>query len=99
MLTCSCAVTMGRKRKEAKDWVSEYPDDLESIKKKPKGEEAKSDASFCCFCAIELTTDPSKKPWDRIKEHLSSARHSKLKGDYSQRSEEKKNRLAYMNVW
>ena len=31
---------------------------------------------MCQFCAIEIDVDP-KKPWDRIREHLKSARHRK----------------------
>ena len=87
------------KRKKAKEWVTEYPDDLQTMKKKPKNDdgEAESDVLFCRFCSIQLTTNPARKPWDQIKEHLSSARHNKLKGDNAKRTEEK-SRLAYMNV-
>ena len=61
---------------------------IQTMQKRPRSEEepeSVSEALVCCFCSVELTTDPAKKPWDRIREHLSSARHSKLKADYNTR--------------
>lgn len=84
-----------------KDWVTEYPDDLQTMQKRPRNEgepESASEALVCRFCSVELTTDPAKKPWDRIREHLSSARHSKLKADYNKRTEKKKQVSLYESM-
>ena len=83
----------GRKRKAAKDWVLDYPDNLQTLLKMPKGQGAEESSTshvlVCRFCSIELPTDPKKKPWDRINEHLSSMRHKKLKEGYKERSDKK----------
>ena len=88
----------GRKRKMPKDWVADYPDDLQTLKKLPKTSEEPSEVLVCRFCSIELPTDPRKKPWDKIKEHLSSARHRKLKESDKERSEKKKQVSLYESV-
>ncbi|KAH9360928.1 hypothetical protein HPB48_007009 [Haemaphysalis longicornis] len=33
----------------------------------------------CKYCNTEMVTDPAKKPYDRIREHLMSSRHKKFK--------------------
>lgn len=92
----------GRKRKAAKHWVLDYPDDLQTLLKMPKGQGAEESSTshvlVCHFCSIELPTDPKKKPWDRINEYLSSMRHKKLKKSYKERSDKKKQVSLYESV-
>ena len=85
---------MPRKRKGQSDWVKEFPEDLETQEKWSRTDECvssdNSDSSkvevalVCKFCSVEIDVDPKKKPWDRIQEHLASARHKKLKDSNKQ---------------
>lgn len=68
---------MGRKRKSLQSWAAEH-NDLEVVVKKRKGGE-EEETLVCKYCKMEMVTDPAKKPYDRIREHLASARHLKLK--------------------
>lgn len=75
---------MGRPKKTAEDWAVEYTD-LE-VRKKARFDtpgEASTSATVstlvCKYCRIEISPDPAKKPYDRIREHISSARHARMK--------------------
>uniref|UniRef100_A0A1X7UCT4 Uncharacterized protein n=1 Tax=Amphimedon queenslandica TaxID=400682 RepID=A0A1X7UCT4_AMPQE len=104
MATAACATAgrsgrSGQKRKAAKDWVLDYPDDLQIMMKMSKGgAEESSHVLVCRFCSIELPTDPKKKLWDRINVHLSSARHKRLKESYKERSDKKNQVSLYESV-
>ena len=82
---------MRRKRKTEADWAKEFPEDLETREKQPKMDSNISEkvevALVCQFCAVEIDVNPKKKPWDRIQEHLASARHKKLKENYKKRKD------------
>lgn len=83
----------------AKDWVADYPDDLHTLQKTPKScDQEPIEVLVCCFCSTELPTNPKKKPWDRIKEHLASARHKKLKESDKERLEKKKQVSLYETI-
>jgi hypothetical protein len=71
---------MGRKRRTAKDWATEFPD-LEA--KRVKVQDTDEDVLSCKYCAIELCTKTNAS--GRIREHLGSQRHV-------QRREESKKR-------
>ncbi|KAH7942464.1 hypothetical protein HPB49_024433 [Dermacentor silvarum] len=65
---------MGRKRKTLDDWCKEH-DDLQIATKDSEG----TRTLVCKYCNTEMVTDPAKKPYDRIREHLMSSRHKKFK--------------------
>lgn len=83
---------MGRRRKTADDWVVEYPD-FDVIKRPRRSSDRASTSStsaddttlthsLCCkYCAVEISPEPDKKPYDRLREHVASKRHLKLKAD------------------
>jgi hypothetical protein len=76
---------MPRKRKRATDWAKEFSDDLETREKKRNTENDSETTLVCRYCSVEIDVDPKKKPWDRIKEHLASSRHKRLKENYKKR--------------
>ncbi|CAN7940673.1 unnamed protein product [Ixodes pacificus] len=65
---------MRRKRKTLDDWCKEN-EDLQIATKDSEG----SRTLVWKYCNIEMVTDPAKKPYDRIREHLASSRHKKFK--------------------
>lgn len=65
---------MGRKRKTLDDWCKEH-EDLQIATKDSEG----TRTLVCKYCNTEMVTDPAKKPYDRIREHLMSSRHKKFK--------------------
>ena len=79
--------TRGRKRKTVREWVEEHPDDLE-VRKKQKTGGCEVESLVCKYCACEFDVD--KKPWDRLREHLGSARHSKQKERWHKRDKAKR---------
>ena len=88
LLSCLLLLlVMPRKRKSATDWAKEFPDDLETREKKRKTADNDGETVLVCqHCSVEIDVDP-KKPWDRIKEHLASVRHKKLKEKYKKRKD------------
>ena len=53
------------------------------------GTKTAKDTLVCKYCVAEIDVlSDGKKPWDRIKEHLASKRHAKLKEQYSKRAQE-----------
>ena len=82
---------MPRKRKAVNDWVTEFPEDLETREKKPKTDSREAEVGQVCkYCAVEIDVNPKKKPWDRIQEHLASSRHKKLKENFKKRKDSNK---------
>lgn len=85
---------MPRKRKTAAEWAIEFPEELETLEKRPKTDSGVSGkvevALVCRFCAVEIDVNPKKKPWDRIQEHLASVRHKKLKENWKKRKDSNK---------
>ncbi|KAH8032298.1 hypothetical protein HPB51_024075 [Rhipicephalus microplus] len=65
---------MGRKRKTLDDWCKEH-EDLQIATKASEG----TRTLVCKYCNTEMVTDPAKKPYDRIHEHLTPSRHKKFK--------------------
>ncbi|KAH7949272.1 hypothetical protein HPB49_006935 [Dermacentor silvarum] len=72
--TGNFSVEMGRKRKTLDDWCKEH-EDLQIATKDSEG----TRTLVCKYCNTEMVTDPAKKPYDRIREHLMSSRHKKFK--------------------
>ena len=91
---------MPRKRKDQSDWAKEFPEDLETREKRSRTNECvNSDnidsskvevALVCTFYSVEIDVDLKKKPWDRIQEHLASARHNKLKDIFKKQKDSNK---------
>ena len=82
---------MPRKRKAVNDWVTEFPEDLETREKKPKTDSREAEVGLVCkYCAVETDVNPKKKPWDRIQEHLASSRQKKLKENFKKRKDSNK---------
>ena len=65
---------MGRKRKLPEDYATENVDDLK----------VKSGSLICKYCRIKINL--TLKPSDRIREHLRSKRHERLKQKYHEDS-------------
>ncbi|KAL3199491.1 hypothetical protein MRX96_053714 [Rhipicephalus microplus] len=65
---------MGRKRKTLDDWCKEHEDLLIATK-----DSEGTRTLMCKYCNAKMVTDPAKKPYDRIREHLMSSRHMKFK--------------------
>ncbi|KAH7974197.1 hypothetical protein HPB49_012008 [Dermacentor silvarum] len=65
---------MGRKRRLLDDWCKEN-EDLQIAKKDNEG----SRTLVCKYCKAEMDTDPAKKPYERIREHLAPSRHKKFR--------------------
>ena len=87
------------------DWAKEFPEDLETRENRSRTDECvstdNSDSSkvevalVCKFCSVEVDVDPKKKPWDRIQEHLASARHKKLKETFKKQKDSNKQLTIY----
>lgn len=88
----SKAVVLTSRPKTAHKWAREYSDLEVKGSLDVSQDSCETSAEFnlvCRYCCLEVLPDPTKRPYDRIRDHMMAVRQGKLKADFEKAEQEK----------